>query len=619
VEEQKSDISSGVLGLISLFFIVISAIAIVYTPIRGADLGWHLKTGELIWKSGGLLHKDPFSFVTTAQDVWVYQDVLADLLLYGLFQNFGFVGFVLLKLFVLFGFAWFYKARIAKDSFSFTGFLLIVLCVWASLQYRIIQRPLLLSFFFFSLQFCLLEGIRQNPLGERSREFLKSLLPILLVQWLWVQFHRGAVLGYCLLLAYGFVFQLNALLPQKKWTQVLLGNQQKRSFVKYYWSVVGMAVLLGGLNPFGWKVFSTTFSVLGTQMSRPNSSEWESVGLSLFFSHFYFTICLVALAILGWLGSLGWQLRKTGGSESRQATLPVTIWPGLLILVFSLASVKSVRWIPYLSLIAGFSLVCCVNTFEQKLVKRLERWWILTLVGLVMFLGILGQRKAPWKITSDPSFLPIGAIAFAKEKKLSNKVIHPLRFGGYIIWKLWPKAKVLFDGRNDQVYPPGTFDELLNVRYPETFRHYQERYGVDWVLADNRWGHESHLFLSRAKKWAAVYWSDSAVIYVLRSRYPHLAHLSYKWIRMQAVAESVLNWGHRFGSDPLKRMELEAEIKRMAKSSPDSIRVLMAKTIFYHTGGKAFQSQRDKWAKKLRIKGGHLPVVRKFFRWISSI
>src|SRR5438128_5282158 len=70
----------------SLCLVLVAAMSVYRNEVN--DLWWQLRTGELIWTSGSVPHRDVFSH-TAAGQPWYVQEWLAELILYGLYRLFS--------------------------------------------------------------------------------------------------------------------------------------------------------------------------------------------------------------------------------------------------------------------------------------------------------------------------------------------------------------------------------------------------------------------------------------------------------------------------------------------------------------------------------------------------
>src|SRR5215213_2914397 len=84
------------LGVLALALVALMTVR----AIPAYDLYWQLKTGEVIWQSGGVPKTDLFSY-TAAGERWYVQEWLCELLFYGLWQNLGRESLVALRMGVI--------------------------------------------------------------------------------------------------------------------------------------------------------------------------------------------------------------------------------------------------------------------------------------------------------------------------------------------------------------------------------------------------------------------------------------------------------------------------------------------------------------------------------------
>ena len=279
------------------------------------------------------------------------------------------------------------------------------------------------------------------------------------------------------------------------------------------------------------------------------------------------------------------------------------------------------RWVPSLAIIAAvLLLVDAEHAVGPRLVWP-ERTHVLSclLVATLLLTTVVLQHPFGHRLGLRPEFEPTGAMAFAREHRLGERMGNAFNLGGYPLWAGYPQQRVLVDGRNEQVYPA---EFLLRVfeseRDPRIFSALQSEQGFDWVVACNRPGQLSHAYLSRDPRWWLVYFSEAAVIYVRADRYPQLAALRFRLldpIAPDVAVERALAEG-AVGS-PQWRI-LESELARARAASPLGLRVLASSALFFHRSGPAFRAQRDQtFATLLGEHGGH-PVLSELARRFES-
>jgi tetratricopeptide (TPR) repeat protein len=110
---------------------------------------------------------------------------------------------------------------------------------------------------------------------------------------------------------------------------------------------------------------------------------------------------------------------------------------------------------------------------------------------------------------------PEKAAEFIEEKGLPPNIYHPYEWGGYIIWKLYPRYKAFIDSRGI-----GSVKEYKRVLNAEPgWEEILEKHGVNtvlyWPLLPYRADVPPVLFeLQRHSGWSPAYWDSRSVIFV---------------------------------------------------------------------------------------------------------
>lgn len=593
-------------------FVVVAAILVTWGPLQGADFAWHLQIGKVAWQQKTMLPVEIFSFTQQGRP-WLYKDWIADILLYGLYSGLGVWGFWLLKILALLTIAWAYH-RVFPAQHRPALFLLLCLLGCGAIQYRVLERPLLFSLVCFALMVSLLERLRLSPPQTSSfRAIFSGLAPLVLLQWIWIQLHRGALLGYAIFLFWVIGFGIAFVTRRYAWSKLLWGEAPHPRWMLGLVAAWLLSVGLGLINPSGIHTFTSSFYVVGSEHIRTWSSEWQAISWKEFFQYFPFAAALAVGACGGACLHL-WQRYRY--PQHCQGTL--TFGPILILGMFAFLSTRTIRWIPYLSLFSAYGLGYLLWEFlevRERWKQYVQRWPILLGTGVIGLGLLLSQKAEPWQLGLNLDRMPEGAVRFMEQHKLHGRVMHAFRFGGYLMWRLWPKVLVQMDGRNDMVYPPDSLvASMRSQQEPKIFDQWQRTYGVTCVVASNHLDFVSHTFLAREPQWMMVYWSEAAVIYVTRKHYPNLRPFRYQYIHPASVDESVYYTVRRWGHDPKHMAQLQAELQRMVEASPQGIRSLMGMVLFFHFRGRAYRKQRDAWAQRLSQAAGSHPTVQQLFR-----
>jgi len=144
---------------------------------------------------------------------------------------------------------------------------------------------------------------------------------------------------------------------------------------------------------------------------------------------------------------------------------------------------RAALWIPLLLVLA-----LCVH-----------QWWGMARWGLPG-VGIY-QRE-----------LPAASADFLEKTEFRGPLFNCYDWGGYLIWRLWPQARVFIDGRTVTLYD--NFDFWLYrqaLRNPRAFAAAGERAGFDLVLEKVDWVPD---FIDQSPQWNTVYLDGLARVMV---------------------------------------------------------------------------------------------------------
>lgn len=153
-----------------------------------SDLWWQLKTGTMLYESGEILSKDPFSFATSAR-TWINHQWLAQYLLGFLYDHFGNQGFFFLRgfVFVVTLLAFYFSAWLA--SRNTLVILATTLFFFAPiLNFYLNLRPRAFVFLFLTLL------VLVHQLARFRSQFAVWAYPLIII--LFVNIHGGFVLGF---------------------------------------------------------------------------------------------------------------------------------------------------------------------------------------------------------------------------------------------------------------------------------------------------------------------------------------------------------------------------------------------------------------------------------------
>jgi tetratricopeptide (TPR) repeat protein len=261
----------------------------------------------------------------------------------------------------------------------------------------------------------------------------------------------------------------------------------------------------------------------------------------------------------------------------------VRLWPKrrwaeiLLILAFGLFSMKSHRTTPVFAILAAPVIARGLRARRPGLGKAVKRK-VASLVATAALLAVaLGGQIYPqyYQRSGVPPLgfglyeprYPIEAVAFVEKHNLPDPLYNEYDFGGYLIWKWYPRRKVFQDGRT-LVYDREFFRAVYGAKKAEEWRELMETYGVKLAMVSSQLeANFTHKFVK--DRWALLYWDEVAAVMLKRLPAHHKLVDRYEYRLLQpfltgSEVETIVKGG--------QGKELENELQRHLELHPDSPR-----------------------------------------------
>jgi hypothetical protein len=433
-------------------------LGLVSAQMADPDLWGRLSVAALWFSTGRFPYRDVFSF-TAFHHRWIDHEWLAGIVFYAALWCGGEIGLHCLKYGIIIAIYYALFSLAQKIAPSHKSLPLIIFAslfllspVYGDAFYPTI-RAQLFSFLFFAYFIWALEQVRQGEaLGEalsnKSKGLLLSLIPIGV---LWANAHGGFILGLVLLLLYG----LGAGLEQRS----------SKAALPFLLTAITMAFLIGVLNPYGFSYWP--FILQALSMPRPFISEWRPLPL---FTVDYWETKLLIISIGGTLLlAIGRQWKQA--STERQNPSMLTL--GLVALFFIGLALKGVRFKAFLALTALFYLpsLCAFwkatgNRRERNQPQVQPRSLLPALPGIAALAAALAMLVfyQPYyyarTIVQDGHLaesrglipFPIDMVNYLKASPYRGNLVNPFTWGEFLSWELYPRFKVAWDGRYEEVY-----------------------------------------------------------------------------------------------------------------------------------------------------------------------
>lgn len=478
-----------------LFFAFLSSVlGLLSLNCADPDLWGYMAFGRLFWQSPKFPYQDVFSYTATLNP-WVYHEWLTGVLFYPLYQALGAPGMQVLKYGLgLATMGLVYLTARVRGAHPLPAAIFVVIISAAASQLYNPVRAQVFTFFFFALSLYVLERARLS--GE-----WRALLLLPVVQILWCNLHGGFLAGLGLISFY------------------VAGEFLSRRPYRPFLLVLLFSVLATLINPYG--VAYWDYIVRAVTMPRPNITEWVSVfrAYQTGLTNIAMIIYLLFLVLTGLLGM--WQSRW----REVTASLALTVTLGL--------GIKHIRHLIFLWILAAAYLPVLFNVNVKFFQSHpgLKRLWDIkrTKIVVLAFLGLLTLFNLFFFIDRNPFslqlpekpgsqknlvflFYPVGAVNFIKKQGLSGKIVTKFEWGEYLIWELYPRSLVAFDGRYETVYPWEVEEKFIEfIDAHPRWRVFLEDYPPDLILLDKRM--EIVELIGKETHWRQIYEDDSCVLF----------------------------------------------------------------------------------------------------------
>lgn len=470
---------SGLLRFWLSAILILGIFAFSVPTIPSADMWWHLSTGRYVVQNHAVPHTEPFS-ATISGKPWTAHEWFSGVVFYLAYALLGSAGPLLLTACVLTLAFWFSYQRSAGRLP--TRVFALALGVAATTPIFSV-RPQIFTYALASI--FLLVLTRYFETGSYKLLFW---LPALTA--LWVNFHGGYVLGLTIILLY-------AVGAVADW---LIANQDlattKRRVVALL-SACAACLPVVPLNPNGLELYVYPVVTLRAWSAQTDIFEWRSPDFHLAIFRPFALLLLLTIAVL---------------ALSPKRPKPSQV---LLFVFFSFSALYGMRNLPFFVLVAfpllgeysflpGWKLPALNHNLRRVLQAA-------TLLIVAFASAKIVSNHVGAELDHEQSRFPAHAASFLDMQKLPAPIFNSYDFGGYLIWRLYPRYRVYIDGRTD-LYGRPFFDQFLQV-YEVTAdpRPVLDGGGIRTVLVEP----QSNLarFLRTQSAWKLVYEDATAVIF----------------------------------------------------------------------------------------------------------
>ena len=548
---------------------VVAAFVLALTRIEDPDAFTHLALGRDLVQRRAFPAREPFTFVSSEYPYY-NPEWLFDVVLYLGWLAAGAAGVIVVKAAIValaVGIVWLDSRawdepcaeRPAGRLFRAAMLTVLVLLI----RHRFVERPdialmVFLAFTIYALNAYLATGRR-----------MVFALP--LVQVLWSNTHPSVVVGLV-----PFVAALAGGLALRGGLPLLARWWRPAHVVPPTWRQLGtIAAILAGvliaatLNPYGLYPLTLPFRLADRPWYRQEILELQAPLPTAWPGPFIMT----ALLLVSLLTTV--------------TRLPVI--PALLALPFVRLGLSAVRFVYLLEVVTApiiaRQLVVLAGITRTRLARVLvtvssalaltaaTAAVIVTLAGA----GPLADDRNVLGLGVNDRFVPDGALRFLDSRKVDGRLFNAFHFGGYIVWRDFPRRVPIIDGRGQ--VSPSLLEEIHFARaYPRHLERLHARYGFEAAVMDypsysgdpveTVLGPDADVALA-SPQWALVYWDDVALVYLRRDG-PHAAVIARDEYRLVKPANDLASLA-RVLADPARAEAVRAELERNVRETGSSL------------------------------------------------
>lgn len=494
--------------LAALFLLSVFLLAL--NKIDDTDTWMHLSLGKAIWEHKAIHFSEPYLYPEFGKP-FGYSTWLFGLIYYLAERAFSLYGVILIKAATITAAFCVLLLDSLRPYRHYVISVLVLTAVVAMTRDRFVERPdtflmLFLAFSIFSL----------NAYVRDNRKYL-YLLPLMHI--LWVNLHSSVVVMVVPFLAYLAGGTAQRLFGRR------LGISEDGPTAR---QLVTIAVVFG-LSAAATLVTPEMFShPLGGALSQYTagagvlrSGWWNQEIMELQAPTWetakwpFVTTPLVALSFL--------LNRKR-----------LSFADALLVVPFAVLQFTAIRFIFLFGIVAGPVLARNLSAFAGA--RSWGRYlaargaWAAAAVSIVAYTGLamaqvkpFGHRSKDFGFGINYIYLPEGALRYMDRRGIDGRVFNLFQWGGYILWRDYPKRTVFVDPRG-QLTPDLLEKMQLALSQNSVFSQLEMKYGFDSCLVSYpplssdikdlialRPG--SDLALSNPE-WALVYWDDNSLVYL---------------------------------------------------------------------------------------------------------
>jgi len=497
--------------IFALFLVFLATGPLAVKLLGDAGIGWHIRTGELIWQSKAVPRLDPFSSTMRGQP-WYAWEWLYDMAVGALHGAGGLNAVVFFNALAIAATFAFVFRKMTRRGAGVT--LAVVLLLFAAIASSVhfLARPHVFSWLFTLIWFELLRDYELD--GNIRRLFW---LPAIMLAW--VNVHGGFLVGLVLLGVYSLAFILESLISK---SDSRISSPVRKAEILAVFGVACAGVTL--VNPYGYLLHVHIYRYLSDKFLMDHINEFLSPNFHGIPQKSFAIIILVTLAALA--------TARQKMATSELLVILFAVYSGLYatrnmpvsaLLLVMIVGPQLSRALANGSSSAGLSGIASrlranYAGFERRmgaLESRLSGHWlpiVTILVGgwVCLHGGRLGSLQA-MTATFDGNRFPVQAVDWLDREGVRDPVFCTDSWGGYVIYREFPKLQVVIDDRHDLYGPEYLMNYLKVIRVEPGWGQALAATHASWILLPRQ--SAATTLLREVHAWTVNYEDKTAVLF----------------------------------------------------------------------------------------------------------
>jgi hypothetical protein len=505
----------SIADLLFIALLVSLSYGLLATRLLGdGGTGWHVRNGQEILSTHVLPRTDPFSSTMSGKP-WYAWEWLYDAGNGVIYNRAGLNGVVFLSAFLIaLTFALLLRLQLVRGTNLLVAIVFFLVAASAS-TIHFLARPHIVTWLFTLVWLEVLDTNGGEDRAGRGRTLF--WLPCLML--LWANLHGGFLMGFVLLGIYLVAAGIRV---------VACGDVQMKTAGRKRVRILVVITLLSFgaslVNPYGYRLYSHLYDYLTNHFLMNHIQEFQSPDF-----HSVAPRCFLVLFLLAFF-SLAMSARRMKPSEvllvlfatysGLYASRNIPIASMLIVLVIApifsdwlneTAVRDSASALPrkLASRIAEFGQR--MNEIEMR--QRGHLWPIVAVVlsgWICLHHGQFGSRQV-MKAEFDASKFPVQAADVIRAEAISEPIFTLDSWGGYLIYRLYPRTKVVVDDRHD-LYGEEFLKKYLKVIHVEPgWQQILTEWDANWVLVPANSGLSE--MLQHSSSWTAVHRDSLAELF----------------------------------------------------------------------------------------------------------